>query len=191
GLDPVAAKDAIEKLKGVDLSKMTPNEQVEALKAQLTGQANKTVAERDAEIAKLKAEIEGGEISRAFASSPFLRERFILDLDVAQAMFGKHVKYENGQITVVGADGQPIADPGKFGTNASFDQALEVLVSARADKEKLLKAAPTGGMGSGPNAGRNAAGVVQVTREELRGKTPTQIKDTMDAVKKGEAVLVD
>jgi hypothetical protein len=192
-LDPVAAKDAMEKLKGVDLSKMVPNDQLEALKTQLNGQFTKAIAEKDALIATKDKRLEEGAISRAFAASQFIRDRLTIGSDFAEAYFRKHVKYDEATdtVTVNGANGQPIAAPGSFGDNATFDQALEVLVTARADKEKLLKAVTPGGMGSGPNAGRNAAGILQVTREALQGLNPAQIKDTMDKVKKGEAVIVD
>lgn len=98
-------------------------------------------------------------VKGAFASSSFIREKTVLPPDVAFDSFGKFFQIEEidgqPQAIAVRPNGEKIFSLREPGSYASADEAIEILVNERKDKDSLLRSSP-GGSGATPNSGQNS-----------------------------------
>lgn len=156
GIEPEAARTAIETVKNYDSSKSKDAAEFE----RRLSESNKTWQEKLDAATKAAAEAER-KLDEKIVGDAFLRSKFIADklavpADMVQATFGRNFKVENGQLVAIDANGNPIMSKANPGTNATFDEACEILVSGYAHKDSILKA--TNGGGSGTPAGGGSGG---------------------------------
>lgn len=137
---------------------------LDALKAQL--------AERDATITNQTATIENLTVGSQFASSDYISKNLVLPVDIARGTFGSYFDVE-GDAAVAYDKPRGAAERTKLvdaaGNPLPFDLALEKLVSARPDKDKLLRSKQVPGAGSGtidktPPAAKPASGLTGMAR---------------------------
>lgn len=64
---------------------------------------------------------------------------------------------EDGRIVPYGQDGNPIYSSARAGEYASVDEALQVFVDSRPDKDLLYRATGASGAGTPPNSGSAGA----------------------------------
>ena len=191
GLDPAAAKDALEKLGKIDAKSLIDAGQVDKLKADLTAQANAKIATLEEQLASSQSKINDMIRANAFANSSFVNERLAIPRDIAEAYFGKHFKVEEGKLVAYGSDGQPLGSRKNFGANADVDEALELLISGRADKDQLLKSAVAGGSGATGAAGRGGSGAGRITRGEFEKLGAVQQAAAAKQMSEGKLEIVD
>lgn len=160
GVDPAAARKALEVVQNLDGKKLIEAGEVEKVKTEATRALEEkyapVVAERDA----LKGELYSEKIGGAFARSKFITEKIAVPADMVQATFGKAFKLEDGQVVAYDANNQKIFSDARPGEVAGFDEALAKLVAAYPYKEHILKG--TGGAGAGQKPG-NGGSPVQKT----------------------------
>jgi hypothetical protein len=162
--DPAAALKAIETVKGYDSSKSKDAEEFN----RRLGEANKSWQEKldaagkatSALEQQLHSEIVGGN----FARSKFIAEKLAVPVDMVQATFGKHFKVADGKLVAVDAAGNPLVSKANPGAHATFDEALETLVSGYAHKDSILKADNKSGSGAPANQGGGTAGKKTISR---------------------------
>lgn len=159
GIDPDAARKALATMEGLDTSKL-----IEAGKANEMKEA--AVAAVKAEMAKLEGErndavnrYEGALVQAAFGGSRFIAEKLAIPADMVQATFGQRFSTDEG--VVLGRDAAGNVIYGPDGQPASFDAALEKIVSDYPQKDMILRGGNKGGSNApGGGAGGGAAGSI-------------------------------
>jgi hypothetical protein len=89
-----------------------------------------------------------------------------------------------------GADGNPISSKKHIGENASFDEALELIIDNYKHKDSILKAADAGGSGSNGGGGARGRGRT-MTQAQFNEMHPSQQAEFAAKMGTGEAGLVD
>lgn len=85
---------------------------------------------------------------RHFETSKFVTERLTVPVDVALAAFGPSFKVEDGKFVAHDQHGMMLYSYTRPGEAATFDEAMERLVSQYPEKEKILR--PAGDSSSKP-----------------------------------------
>lgn len=180
GLDAIAAREAMEKLKDVDLGKLVHQGKVDEIKIEaqkafdqklraIEDQYKPVISERDGLRNALHGEIVGGSFSR----SRFIIEKLAIPPDMVQARFGQHFAVEDGnKIIAKDASGNPIFSRARPGEIANFDEALETLVDAYPYRDNIIKG--TGASGSGASGSNGAGGKKTVTRQQFEAMSPAE-----------------
>jgi hypothetical protein len=163
-LDPEAARAAIEKTKDINLDDLVNKGEIEKIKTSIVGQYEPQIKEMSEKLTA--AEQRANDLLRksAFSSSTFLNERLAVPRDFVEAAFQNNFKIEDGQLVPVRPNGETVYN-GK-GEIASVDEAIEMFINERPDKDKLLLAPTQSGTGSGGGGGNRGNGKV-MTRADF------------------------
>jgi hypothetical protein len=177
--DPAAALKAIETVKGYDSSKSKDADEFNRRLAD----SNKTWQEKLEAANKATGEVQqqlhGEIVGGNFARSKYIAEKLAVPVDMVQATFGKHFKVADGKLVAVDAAGNTLVSKANPGANATFDEALELLVGGYPHKESILKADNKSGSGAPVNQGGGKTGTKTISR-------PTW--DALDPVARAEHV---
>lgn len=187
-LDPDAARQAIEKTKDINLDDLVNKGEIEKIKAAVVSQYEPQLREVTEKLTA--AEQRANDLLRknAFGSSRFLNERLAVPRDFAEAAFSNNFKIEDGALIPVRANGDIVYN--SRGEVASVDEAFEIFISERPDKDKLLLAPAQSGTGSG-GAGGNRGGGNVLKRADFDKMTPMEKAAAGQKVAKGEMKIVD
>lgn len=156
GLDPEAARKALDTMSALDQKKLIDAGEVqkvrdEAIKA-VRAEYEPVIKERDTLKSQLDQEIRGG----SFARSKFAEDKVAVPRHMLERTYGDNFKVEDGKLVPYDANGNKIYSRVKPGEIAGFDEALEQLISADPYKDHILKG--TGGSGSGTPPGGKPLG---------------------------------
>lgn len=191
GLDPAAAREALDKLKTVDLNKLVDKGEVEKVKAEvkaaLEAQYAPTVKERDTLREQLNSHLIGG----VFSGSKFVTEKFAAEngaaaAQIARALFANNFKVVDGKVVAHDANGQPIYSRAKPGEIADPEEALQLIVDSSPLKASILKGSNASGSGAGGGSGGVGGGKKTYTRAQFDALPP---QDKVKAAQ--EAVITD
>lgn len=160
GLNADDAKKALETVKNLDDKRLIDAGEVEKVKAEAKKAFDEQLAEKDAQINKIKQEYNNAVIGGAFARSSFIKDKTLLPSDIVQSSFGSHFTMENGKI-VANLGGNPIYSRKNPGELADFDEALETIISQYPHKGSILRGSGASG------AGATQAGVGKNTPKSL------------------------
>lgn len=188
--DPEAAKKAIETVSQLDAKTLIDAGKVDEVKAQITQQFQEQLNERDNALAKANSTLDMMRLDNAFAGSEFMRERVAVPPEMLRATFQDRFKVEDGKIVAYGADGNPISSKKHIGENASFDEALELIIDNYKHKDQILKAADAAGSGSGGGGGARGRGRT-LNRTQFEALAPAEQQEFAAKMSSGEAALVD
>lgn len=189
--DPEAARAALETVANLDEGSLVTAKRVEEIKEQAKRSAEASVAaaaktaakqledlvqERDA----LRNDLYGEKVGGSFSRSKFINEKCSIPADLVQARFGSNFKVKDGQVVGYDANGAEIYSKTRGGELASFEEAIEILIDAYPDKERILKGTGNSGAGSehgaggpGPRAPKgNLTGTKQERVEAIRDRFP-------------------
>jgi hypothetical protein len=158
-LDPAAARKALETMSNLDDKKLVDAGEVERVKAEVIKAVEDKYKPVVAENETLKASLRTEKITGAFSRSEYLREKVSLPADMIEAIFGGNFSLdETGGMVSKDGNGNAIYSPENPGEAASFDEAIEHLISSHSGRDKMLRGAnqngsqaPGGGNGSGSN----------------------------------------
>ena len=179
--DPAAARKALETIKNIDDKKLVDAGKVEEIKSavakgyqdQITSltkahadELGKVTGERDT----VRNQFHSSMVAQAFASSKLIADKFTIPADLAQAKFGAQFKVEDGKIVAYDGNNQPVYSRASPGNPPSFDEALEIIVSAYPHKDHILKGA---GGGSGAKPG-SSGGEKTMTRSQFEALSPVE-----------------
>lgn len=181
GLDPEAARKALETARLLDDGKLLEAGKVDEIRQKavaeerqkaesLTRALEDEKAGREADIKEKDVMIHDLLVKSAFSESAFLREKTVLPPDIAYAAFGGHftVEYADGKPSVVARDSQdnPIFSAANPGAHADREEALKFLFEHHPQRDSLLKpAAPNGGSGAAPGIGKHTPAAPKTSRE--------------------------
>jgi len=172
GIDPSAAREAVTKLKDIDLSKMIDASKLDEVRGEVSKSFQGKIDELTKAVGERDQNIHGLLVSNAFKGSQFIKEKTVLPPDVAESFFGKNFKVENG--AAVGYNGtDPIYSHQNPGRLAGVDEALEIMVNSYAGKDNILKGSGASGSGAqGSNA--SGQGSKSITRQQFDSKSPQE-----------------
>lgn len=153
GLDPEAARKAIETVSSLDQKKLIDaGEKDAAIEAAINATREEyapIVQERDALQASLHQEMVGG----SFARSKFVAEDLVIPSDLVEARFGKQFKIEDNSVVGYDSSGNVIYSKTSPGEKAGFEEALSMMVEAYPQKDHILKGANKPGSGAPGGSG--------------------------------------
>lgn len=173
GLDPSAARDALDKLTKLDQKKLIDAGEVDKVRNEV-----KTVYEgrlTESETARKKAEqaLTNEMIGGNFARSKYIAEKLAIPSDLVQARFGGNFSIEDGKVVATDLHGNKIYSRANAGELATFDEAVESLVENYQYRDTILKG--SGSQGSGAQGGKSGSGGAKaMNRSEFDGKAPAE-----------------
>lgn len=156
GLDPEAARNAIKATKDIDLSKMIDKGELDKVRSQMQEQFADDLKKRDEDASSLAAENRKLRLDNAFGSSEFLRDRVALPQDAVRATYEGRFDVKDGKVVALTPDGNVLLN--KRGDPTTVDEAFELMIGERSDKDSWLKAVDTGGTGSQGAGGNRGTG---------------------------------
>ena len=169
GIDPSNAKDALAKLKDIDLSKMIDASKLDDVRSEVSKSFQGKIDELTNSLGERDQNIHGLLISNAFKGSQYIKDKTVLPPDVAESFFGKNFKVEDG--VAVGYNGaDPIYSNQNPGKLAGVDEALEIMVNGYSGKDNILKGSGASGSGAqGSNGNGNQTQTLTSTQKIAAG----------------------
>jgi hypothetical protein len=186
GIEPDAARKALDTLGNVEAGKLVEAGKVEQLKADISRSYEAKLAEATRKASDIEQRYVSEMVGGAFARSKFLADRTVLPPDLAQAAFGQAFRVEDGAIRAYDREGNAIMSRAKPGAYADFDEAIETLVDQYPRKDQILRADQRPGSGAPAGSGGSGAGQ-RLTRQQFDAMAP---KERAAAMQSG-AQLID
>lgn len=191
GLDAAAAKDALDKLKKIDQKRLIEAGEVDKLKDEMKKEFTGQIGELQKSNETLQSRLDQREIDFVFAGSEFIRDRVAIPRDLFEGSMRKHFSMKDGKLEIKDAAGNVIRSKKNIGELASPDEALEMLIDQRPDKDAILKANVGSGSGNGGGGGGRAGSGPTMKRAEWERLTPGQQAEKTPSIIKGELAIVD
>ena len=146
--DPAAAIKALQTVANLDDKKLIDAGEAQRVRDDITkGFTDKLDAETK-RANGLEASWSKSEIRRAFASSQFIKDKSAIPADFMLAALADRVKFDGGKITVYDVAGNKMLSRAKPGEDASFDEAIEMVVDGHPQRDTILKGNTNGGGGA-------------------------------------------
>ncbi|UOF79508.1 hypothetical protein [Caudoviricetes sp.] len=155
--DATKARKALELVANLDAKKLVDaGERDKAIE-----QAIKAVEDKFAPVIKenqtLSAQLHAHMVGGAFSRSKYIAEKFATEgpagVEIAQALFGKQLKVEDGKVVAYDANGSKIYSRARPGELADTEEAIEILVESHPHKAHLVKGSGATGGGAQNNGG--------------------------------------
>ncbi|HUB90959.1 MAG TPA: DUF6651 domain-containing protein [Dyella sp.] len=185
GLDPAAARKALDVVKNLDDKKLVDAGDVERVKAE----AIKAVEDKYAPIVKerdkLQASLVSEKIGGSFARSKLIADKLAIPADLVQARFGEHFKLEGENVVAYDKSGNKLFSRSNPGELAAFDEALEMIVEQYPYRDSILKGTGASGGGAQNNNPGGASGNKSIPRAQFEKLDPSA---QMAHVKGGGAI---
>jgi len=166
--DAAKARKAMELVANLDAKKLVDAGERDTAVAQAIKSVEDKFMPVQQERDKLQEQLHAHMVGGAFSRSKYIASKFATEgpagVEIAQALFGKQLKVEDGKVVAYDANGAKIYSRSRPGEFADPEEAIELLVEAHPYKANLLKGSMASGGGAGPS-GHNAGGSGQ-----LRGK---------------------
>ena len=177
GIDPEAAKAAINTVSNLDQKKLIDAGEVEKVKAETIKAVTERYAPIEKEVSDLKAALHKEKIGGAFARSKFIADNISLPSDIIETFFGKHFKLDGDKIIATDAHGNQIYSRSRPGEAADFEEALGTLVDAYPNKEAIVKGKVGTGGGAQNSGGSTQPGAKTVKASTLDAMSPREKAD--------------
>lgn len=190
GLDPAAARTALETVSKLDMKKLIDAGEVERVRADIA--KNYDVKLTAAETARLAAEsrLNNVVLDHAFSTSKYIADKIAVPADMLRSTFGSRFKSVDGKLLALNEDGTTLISRVNPAENAPFDEALGMIVEAYPMKDRILKGNQNSGTGNNGNGGNNNNKATH-RRADFDTYTPAKQAEVAAAVRTGTAVLVD
>jgi len=186
-VDPEKANEAIKTLKNLEDKKLVDAGEVDRIKQEVAQQYQKQLDETKSETQKLQQQYASEKISSAFGASKFVQDRLAIPPDMAQAAFGRHFEFNEGRITPKDANGNLIYSESNPGDVATFDEALERVVSQYPHRDKILRG--TGNRGSGSEGVDGDTGARIVSRKHFESLSAGKQQEMARAASEGKVQI--
>ncbi|HLO63180.1 MAG TPA: DUF6651 domain-containing protein [Azonexus sp.] len=185
GVDPAAARDAMDKLSKIDAKKLVEAGDMDAAIAAAIKPYTEKLAAADKTIEELGDTLNKSLIGNGFSQSKFAAEKLTpAGVDLLRTMFADRMKVEGGQVVGYDTNGQKLYSKSRPGELASFDEVVEALVDTYPHKDHILKGVG-GGSGAQHNNGGGSGGGKSKSLEEFNAMSP---RDRAQFMAKGGAV---
>lgn len=156
GIDPEAARKALETMSNLDAKKLIDAGEVDKVRS-----AAKTEFDRQVEALKkeyephlkerdsLRHQLDTFRLDTQFNQSEFIKKRTAAPVSLLRAEFGRHFYFENGELYAKHQDGNPVFSRANPGNPAKFEEAIEILVDSHPDRDQILRGSGASGGGAG------------------------------------------
>lgn len=173
GVDPAAARDAMDKLSKIDAKKLVEAGDMDAaIQAAIKPYAEK-VAAYEKTNTQLSASLNRAMIGSSFGQSKFAAEKLTpAGVDLVRTMFADRLKVEGDRVIAYDPNGQKLYSKARPGELADFDEAVEQFVESYPFKEHILKAA--GGNGGGARQSTGSGEAKTKTNAEFQAMAPKE-----------------
>lgn len=188
GLDPKAAKEAIDKMKDVNLDELVNKGEIESVRKAVTEAMQGELDKANNALAETRGKLERVTLDNAFNSSNFLSSRLAVPQEAARATFRDRFKVEEDKVIPLDGQGEPLRN--KHGEIASVDEAFEMIITGRSDAESWLKAPDASGSGSDGGGGNNGTGN-KMKRSDFDALPAGKQAEVGQKAAKGEIEIVD
>lgn len=190
GIDPAKAREAIDKLKDIDLTKLVDSGKLEEVRTQMKNEFTTQLAEKDTALNTVQSKLDGMMVGNVFNASEFVRDGIAVPRDMFEATFRNNFKIEDGKVVAYGKDGNRLLSKSRAGEYAEPDEALQLLVESHPQKDVILKAHTGSGSGNqGGGGGRGQGSTIK--RADYDALNPVQRAETAARMGKGEVKIVD
>lgn len=190
GLEPEAARKALETVSKLNAKELIESGKVDELKNQITQQFSSQLAEKENALKELTSKLDSLHINNVFANSEFIRNSIAVPRDMFEATFRNNFKVENGQVVAYGKDGNRLFSKTKAGEYADAEESLQLLVDSHPQKDIILRADVKSGTGNS-GAGGNYGGVRSIKRSEFESLGGSKKVDVLAKIRSGEMKLTD
>lgn len=146
-----AVTELIERAKLVDAKKLIDSGKVEDFKKEWEVSWKTKLEEAEKKAGALERELFNAKVGERFTTSDFVKDRLMIGPVSARTQFGDHFKLENGVAVGYASDGTRINSRDRFGEAASFEEALEQIVAAHPERDRLLRDHAGSGAGTKPS----------------------------------------
>lgn len=177
GLDPDKARNALKTVENIKDGELIAAGKVEEIKTAARVAAEERVAAANkaahealeaakADNEKLFKQLHAEKIGGSFARSKYIAEKTLLPGPAAEKIFGDYFKIEDNKVVAYGPDGNKVYSRAKPGSDAEFEEAIEVLVDLYPFRDNILRGAGSGS-GARPANGAGGSGGKTITRNEF------------------------
>lgn len=185
GVDPAAARDAMDKLSKIDAKKLVEAGDMDAAIAAAIKPYTEKLSAAEQREQEMTTTLHKSLIGNGFGQSKFAAEKLTpAGVDLLRTMFADRMKVEGGQVVGYDQNGQKLYSKARPGELASFDEVVESLVDSYPHKDHILKGVG-GGSGAQHNNGGGSSGGKTKTLEDFNAMSP---KDRAAFMAKGGAV---
>jgi hypothetical protein len=188
GVDPAAARKALETLSGLDQKKLIDAGEVDKVKSEISRTYEEKLKAANERAQKLENDYAQEKTSGAFASSKFVKEKLAIPADMVQATFGRHFQFKEGKLSPIDQNGNPIYSNANPGEVANFDEAMEIIVSKYPHRDSILRG--TGNQGSGAQP-PGEGGKRIITRDQFTKLNPQDQAKYAGEAAKGTITITD
>lgn len=177
GLDPVAARDALDKLKTVDLNKLVDKGEVEKVKAEvkaaLEQQYAPVVKKAESLEQQLNQHISGSVFSNSkFVAGKLAAENGAVAAQIARGLFGNNVKVEDGKPVIYDANGAKVYSRIRPGELADPEEGLEIVMTASPLWPSIAKGSGASGSGASSSNAQGGGGKKTISRANWQALSP-------------------
>lgn len=168
GLDPAAARTALETLSKVDQKKLIDAGQVDEVVKTMKAEHEKALSTVKEELNSIKSQYKSSQISAAFANSEFLKKRVEgTPALLLQSYFEKNFGIgEDGSIVGLDGSGRPIYSMSNPSELAKFDEAIERFIGASPFRDSIITTGQSSGGGT-PSGGTGGNATGRMTRKQF------------------------
>lgn len=192
GMDPDKARAALDTVGNLDAKRLVDAGEVQRVKDEVAKGFEGKLTEADARYADLQGKYHGEKIANAFAGSKFISDKVAAPIDMLQATFGRHFGVDDhGRVIAKDNAGNPIPSKTNFGDPASFEEAIEAVISAYPNKDHILKGTTGAGGGAGQGGAGGVGGKRTVTRAEFDKMDPVAKSTLSKESRAGKVDIID
>ena len=150
--DPAAALKALQFAQSMEGKKVMDDEAIQKLITNAVKPLQSENEQLKADNGKVVASFHEALVGEKILASEFLKKTTYSPAD-AKAIYGRNFRVEDGKVVPYDQTGNPIYSTAKAGEYASVDEALQVFIDSRPDKDILYRATGASGAGTPPNGG--------------------------------------
>lgn len=190
GLDADKAREALNKIKDIDLSKMVDAGELDKVKHEIQKEYEVKLSEKETHAKTLQQRLDDMYVNSVFSSSEFVQNSLAVPRDMFEATFKSNFKVEEGKVVAYDKSGNRLMSKENIGEYASPDEALRLLVDAHPQKETIIRADV--GSGTGSNGGGANRGIGRTMKvAEFDKLLPSKQAEIAAKVGSGEMTLTD
>lgn len=190
GIDAAKAREALDTVSKLEANKLIESGKLDELKAQITGQYQSQLSEKDKAFTELQNRYDNMVINNVFANSDFIRNNVAVPRDMFEAKFRNNFRVENGEVVVYGNDGKRLWSNEKQGEYATPEEGLKILAESHPNRDSILRANINSGAGSDGSSGGSGGGRY-IKRGEFERLPAAKQAELAVKMAKGEIKLTD
>ena len=172
GLDPAAARDALDKLSKIDQKKLIDAGQVDVVREEVKKSYETKLADERTKRETIEGRFKGTQLHAAFAGSEWLSKNTKVPRDMLRSHFGNRFEVDlEGNIQGLDENGKPLYSLANPGALAKFDEAIQLILDRYPGKNDILTSSQGSGTGT-PSGGGGSNGTI--TREQFGKLSPLE-----------------